>query len=133
MKVFIDTNVLISAALFPGSVPYKAFVKAVSEPFEAMVCDQNIDELRRIFRRKFPGKQQALDTFFSIIMTSVTIVRVPEQEVPDEAKIRDEKDRPIFRAALGNGADLFLTGDKDFLESGITDPRIITPGGFMEM
>lgn len=30
MKVLIDTNVLISAALNPNSTPYKAFIKAVT-------------------------------------------------------------------------------------------------------
>lgn len=65
-------------------------------------------------------------------MTSVEIVKVPEQEVDGEEKIRDAKDRPIFRAAFSNGADVFLTGDKDFLESGIIDPRIVSPGDFIK-
>lgn len=39
MKVFIDTNVLISAALFPRSMPYQAFCKAVADPNTAIICD----------------------------------------------------------------------------------------------
>ena len=31
------------------------------------------------------------------------------------------------------GADLFLTGDKDFLESSVTDPRIISVSDFLMM
>lgn len=31
------------------------------------------------------------------------------------------------------GADVFLTGDKDFLESGIKDPRIMTPHDFLNV
>ena len=50
-----------------------------------------------------------------------------------EAQIRDPKDRPILRAALNAGADLLLTGDKDFLESSIEDPRIISVRSFLEM
>lgn len=34
-------------------------------------------------------------------------------------------------AALNAGADLFLTGDKDFLESAIIDPRIISVSEFL--
>ena len=52
--------------------------------------------------------------------------------IPKES-IRDEKDRPILRAALDAGADLFLTGDKDFLESSVTDPRIISVSDFLMM
>lgn len=131
MLIFIDTNILISAALFPESMPYRAFYKAVTDPNHAVICDQNVDELRKIFNRKFPAKVSVLNTFLSIIMTSVTIVKVPEETVPDEKQIRDEKDRPIFRAAIHSGADTFLTGDKDFLESGIKDPRIVTPSEFV--
>lgn len=131
MKVFIDTNILISAALFPGSMPYKAFYKAVTDPNNAVICDQNIDELHRIFEKKFPQKTDALNTFLAIIMTSVTIVKVPEEPIDEEQEIRDEKDRPIFRAAVSSGVDIFISGDKDFLESGIKDPRIVSPADFV--
>ena len=50
-----------------------------------------------------------------------------------ESKIRDPKDRPILRAALDANVDLFLTGDKDFLESSVTDPRIISVPDFLAM
>ena len=53
-------------------------------------------------------------------------------EAADEGKLRDPKDRPILRAALNAHADLFLTGDKDFLESAITDPRIISVAQFLD-
>jgi hypothetical protein len=49
MKIFIDTNILISAALFPGSIPEKAYQRAVSYPNEAVISDMNLEELRRIF------------------------------------------------------------------------------------
>ena len=42
------------------------------------------------------------------------------------------KDRPILRAALNEGTDLFLTGDKDFLESAVEDPRIVSVSEFLE-
>ena len=51
MRVFVDTNILISAALFPGSVPDLAYTKAVSAPNAAIISDQGVDELRRIFNR----------------------------------------------------------------------------------
>ena len=50
-----------------------------------------------------------------------------------EAQIRDPKDRPILRAALGAGAELFLTGDKDFLDSSVEDPRIVSVQQFLKM
>lgn len=46
-------------------------------------------------------------------------------------KIRDVSDRPILRAAIRAGADVLLTGDKDFLESGLKNPAIMTPTEFI--
>jgi len=133
MRVFIDTNILISAALNPSSTPFKAYCKAVSYPNNGIICEQNIDELRRIFNRKFPSSLSKFEQFLSLLFTSVEIVSVPDEKDDLEDKIRDTMDRPIFRAALNANADIFLTGDKDFLESGVTDPRILTAAEFLEL
>ena len=119
MKVLIDTNVLISAILSNRSTQYKAFVKAVTYPNHGMICEQNIDEMRRIFNRKFPTKVSALEMFLSLALTTLEVVPIPIIEYDIEGKVRDSKDRPILRAAINVGADILLTGDKDFLESGI--------------
>ena len=42
-------------------------------------------------------------------------------------------DRPILRAALNAKVDVLLTGDKDFLESRVINPKIVTAAEFMEM
>ncbi len=54
MRVLIDTNVLISAALRANSVPYQAYVKVASYPNHGLICEQNVDEMKRIFNKKFP-------------------------------------------------------------------------------
>ena len=59
------------------------------------------------------------------------LVPTPIEEYNDEDKIRDVNDRPILRAAIYSNADVILTGDKDFLESGITEPQIMTASEFL--
>lgn len=61
MKIFIDTNVLISAILYPDGITNLAYTKAVSYP----------------------------------------------------------------------NVGIILTGDKDFLESGISTPKIVNPSNFI--
>ena len=73
-----------------------------------------------------------LEAFLFHALSHIQVVPVPEIEVAEEGSLRDPKDRPILRAALDVHADLFLTGDKDFLESAITDPRIISVADFLE-
>lgn len=131
MKVLIDTNILISAALSNNGLPYQAFVKAVSYPNHGVICEQNIDEMRRIFNRKFPAKIQTLESFLSLALLTLEIVPTPIEEQEIESKIRDINDRPILRAAISAGANILLTGDKDFIESGILNPKVMTATEFV--
>lgn len=133
MKVLIDTNILISAALSNKGTPYHAFVKAVSYPNHGFVCEQNIDEMRRIFNRKFPKKIPSLEAFLSLALLTLKFIPIPIEAHSLEEKIRDINDRPILRAAIHAKADILLTGDKDFLESGLHHPKIMTAAEFVEM
>ena len=131
MRVLIDTNVLISAALSANGVPYQAYVKAVTYPNHGLICEQNVDEMKRIFNKKFPNRLAALDRFLSVALLTMELVPIPTDEDIAELQIRDVKDRPILRAAMKAGADVLLTDDKDFLESGLEKPVIMTPAEFV--
>ena len=132
MKILIDTNVLISAALYPDGICSKAYHKAVSEPFNAVISETNVDELHRIFNEKFPDKISALKSFLSLASSTLQTVPTPKQIQPGEITLRDNSDQPILRAAIAAGVDLILTGDKDFLESAQTKPRPVSPSEFIE-
>ena len=132
MRILIDTNVLISAALNANGTPYRAYMKAASYPNRGLICEQNVDELKRIFNKKFPDRLSALDRFLSVALLTLELVPVPDSSYDTETRIRDAKDRPILRAAIEAHADILLTGDKDFLESGVKNPAIMTPAEFLE-
>lgn len=53
MRVLIDINVLISAALSANSVPFQAYAKAATSPNHGLICEQNVDEMKRIFNKNF--------------------------------------------------------------------------------
>lgn len=131
MRVFVDTNVLISAALFPNGVAAAAWDKAVHDPNDPVVSDYVIDELRRVFVRKFPDRMAALDAFLAALSSCVEIMPTPEIALCEEADVRDPKDRPVLRAARAARADVLLTGDKDLLESGIDHPRMLSARDFL--
>lgn len=132
MKVLIDTNIFISAILNPDGSPSKAFFKAVTHPNKGLICEQNLDELRRVFNRKFSTKLSALETFLASALTTIEVVPVPNREYALENSIRDMMDRLILRASIKADVDILLTGDKDFLESGIKRPRIMTASEFIK-
>ena len=132
MRVLIDTNVLISAALNADGVPFQAYKKASSYPNTGLICEQNVDEMKRIFNKKFPTKLSALDKFLSMALLTLELIPVPELEAQEESQIRDVNDRPILRAAIWAMADILLTGDRDFLEAGLNKPQIMTPAVFLD-
>ncbi|MBQ7197425.1 MAG: putative toxin-antitoxin system toxin component, PIN family [Synergistaceae bacterium] len=133
MNVFLDTNILFSAMIWPNSKPALAFNKAVSEPHVGIVCTYSVNELRRIIEKKVPQYLFYIEKFLYSSAFSLIFVPVPLEPCEEELKIRDIKDRPLLRAAIKFGADYFLTGDKDFLESGIQNLKIITASEFLEI
>jgi len=133
MRILIDTNVLFSAIHSQSSTPYHAFKKAVEPPNQCLICEYCLDELRRIFRNKFPHMEKSAEDFITAVLPMVEIVRVPEDIHEEESKIRDVNDRPILRAAINAEADILLTGDSDFLESGIETPRIMKATEFLDL
>ncbi len=133
MRIMIDTNIIISAVLFPNGSTAAALRKALLPPYDPIVCDYIIDELRRKFSEKFPDNIADLDAFLCSALESIEIINTPTKTSESEFFIRDKKDRPILRAAINAGADMLLTGDKDFLESAIQDPRIISVSDFLKI
>ena len=132
IKVMLDTNIIVSAFLNNRGVPHQAYQKAVEPPYQCSICEQTLEELRRVFIRKFPGKIQAFESFLAVMLPIMEVVPVPPSPSPDETEIRDVNDRPIYRAALSANVDILVTGDKDFLESGLECPTIITATEFIQ-
>ena len=133
MRILIDTNVLISAALNSNSIPYQAYIKASSYPNRGLICEQNIEEIEYIFRKKFPAHISVLNHFLAIALSSLELVPIPAEREKSEIMIRDADDRSILRAAIAAEADIILTGDKDFLEAGLVKPKAMTPSEFLRL
>lgn len=131
MKVFLDTNILFSAILFPNSIPDKALQKAFTF-HEAITCDYVLDELRRNIAKKFPNKINFLDTFLLTLSMSIKIVKVSYEINDTSLDIRDPYDKPVLRAALESNCDVLITGDKDFLDSNIQNPKCIKAKDFLD-
>lgn len=130
MRIMIDTNVLISAALFPNS-QISLLIKKVTDTQELILCSYIIDELHEIFHRKFKNRIYLLDKFlyklaYELIYTPTDI---KSAEYPE---IRDKEDLPIIVSALLSDVDIFITGDKDFFDVDIDKPEILTPREYLE-
>ena len=130
VKILFDTNILFSAILKPEGTPRRAIEKAI-DFYEAYACQENIGELQDAFNNKIPQHLDRLKNFTNSILPQMKIIPVPDEEIELEKKIRDVDDRLILRAAVKAEIDIIISGDRDFLDSGVRDPAILTPGQFV--
>ena len=127
MKILVDTNILISAVLFPRSKPAKALVYT-AENHEMVLCDQNLTELREVLNRKAPHALPDSE----VLLTELAYDLIPA--APHAQKlIRDTKDQPILNAAILYDIDIILTGDKDFLSLDMEHPKCMTIAQFLDI
>lgn len=130
MKVLFDTNILFAAIIKPEGIPRRSIAKAI-DLYEAYVCQRNIVELQDVFNEKIPQHLNRLKDFMDSVLPQMKMIQTPDEEIELEKKIRDEDDRLILRAAVAAEIDIIISGDKDFLESGVKDPAILTPSQFV--
>ena len=126
MKILVDSNVIISALLWPNSSPANALVLVIQE-HELYLCDQILNELNDVVKRKAPHALSALSKFID----DLDYIRVPEADL-GSVSIRDIKDQPILNASIAADVDVIITGDKHFLELEIDKPDIVNPSSFLQ-
>lgn len=129
MLVMVDTNVLISALLFPGE-RMEALLCKITTEHQLVLSSYIVDELLAVTRRKFPNKIGAVDLLLSQL--PYELVYTPKQPKPGLFEIRDENDYPVLYSAIVEDVDVFITGDKDFEELALEKPEILSPSGFLK-
>lgn len=114
MKVVIDTNVLLSAALKDRD-PETVILFIVSRPDVSWIASKEIiAEYRDVLGRdKFALSEEIKQKWFSVLESIIEIVPVESSlEFP-----RDQKDAKFIACAISSGADFLISGDKDFSEA----------------
>jgi len=129
MRVMLDTNVLISAIIFPNERMNSLIYKAALD-HQLVLSSYIIDELLDVVKRKFPAKAKDADLFLARL--PYELVYSPRELNNDFFSIRDGDDYPILYSAIIEGVDLFVTGDDDFENVEIDKPEIITPSEFLD-
>lgn len=129
MKIMLDTNVLISALLFPGT-KMDAMMNCIFTQHHLVLSSYVVDELKRVVKRKFPNKEMVINKL--LLMMSFEYVYTPNEIENGIFNIRDMKDYPVLYTAIIEDVDILITGDKDFSDIDIEKPEIMSPTQFME-
>lgn len=130
MKVFLDTNVLASAAATRGLCA--DVVREVFARHESIVSKQVLGELRRVLQSKFRFPRVLAADYVELVRQDSTLAepaRLPK------IKLRDKEDLRILAAAaaVAAEADVLVTGDAELLALGHCDKvEILSPRQFWE-
>jgi predicted nucleic acid-binding protein len=87
--------------------------------------------LFEVIEKKFPDKTPTLENFLAKIPYE-TVITSGHANRSKYIQIRDKNDETILISAIEANVDLFITGDKDFLEINLSKPIILTPKEFLD-
>ena len=123
MRVFLDTNVLVSAFAARGLCA--DLMRLLLAEHEVLTGEVNLTELRRILTRRFKAPAETVDRVEAVLRDQ-TVVGKPSALLP--VKIRGPDDAWVLASAVAGGADLLVTGDQDLLVIAARAPLpIVTP------
>lgn len=128
MRVYLDTNVLVSAFTTRGLSA--DVVRLILLEHELVTGEVNLAEFRRVLQVRM-GVPEGLIAEAEQLLPEQDIVPVPA--APHSAQVRDPDDARVLASALEGGADALVTGDRDLLDLGSAAPLpILSPRGFWE-
>ena len=126
----LDTSVLISAALFPGSVPDQAVIFAF-EHFDVATSKAMLDELKASLEKPKHQKYASIEKrlhFYDIFSANTRAITVTESITA----CRDPKDDMVLELAVAAGSLIIVSGDKDLLTmSPFRGIEILSPRQFI--
>ncbi|MFO1468378.1 MAG: PIN domain-containing protein [Steroidobacteraceae bacterium] len=104
-QLFLDANVLFTAAHNPEGKAAFLFVEAARKRWNLLCSDFAIEEARRNIALKYPDCLDRLEHLLRLLK------RVPQPASTAPSIELPEKDQPIYVAAQASGATHLLTGD----------------------
>ena len=113
MRVALDTNILISAFIFPGGPPEAVYRLALEERIELATSPPLLAEFGRILTAKFGWDPTLADDAVAGVARIGYIVRPSERMNEITA---DPDDDRVLEAATEAGADFIVSGDRHLLK-----------------
>ena len=113
MRCVFDTNILISALLFPNSKPDRA-VRYGLENGSVLISLEMLEELNEVLGRKKFDRYLTIEEREEFLATFVERTVLIEIVVNVQA-CRDPKDDKVLDLTLNGDADYIITGDRDLL------------------
>ena len=116
MRVVLDTNILISAFLFPGGAPEIVYRAALEGRITLVTSPPLLAEFGRVLSEKFGWDARMVREAVAQVARIGTVVR-PAETVAVIAE--DPADDRVLEAAVTAGATVIVSGDRQLLRLGM--------------
>jgi uncharacterized protein len=111
VKVVFDTNILVSAVVFPGGRAESALVRIIEEHDQLFISRAVLDELLGVLARKFSKDPEELARL-ALLLSDIAVTVRPRARL---RVVKDDPDNRVLECAVTARADLWVTGDKELL------------------
>ena len=128
MKVFLDTNVIVSAVTTRGLCA--DVFRTVLAEHELITSSRVIQEVRRILKVKFEVPDVLIAEYLELIEQDAVMAKFTD--LPD-LPIKDKDDIEIVAAAVSASAHVLVTGDREVQSiKRFKNVRVMSPRAFWE-
>ena len=113
MRIVADTNVLVSALIFPGGPPEGVYRLVLEERLGLVTSRSLLAELGRVLTEKFGWQPERAEEAVEQLVRLAEIVE-PHERLAVIAG--DPADDRVLEAAAEGGVDIIVSGDSHLLE-----------------
>ena len=114
MRVVFDTNIFISALIFPDSAADEALRKVIQGEDQLIISKAILDELLGVLAKKISRDREALARV-AVLLADIGLLVRPVHKIN---VLSDEADNRILECAVKGQADIIVTGDQALLKLG---------------
>jgi putative PIN family toxin of toxin-antitoxin system len=111
MRVVFDTNILVSALVFPGGQGDAALRRIIDGMDQLVISKAILDELLEVLGRKFARDAEEL-AHVAVFVSELAMVVAPKRRL---RVVKDDPDNRILECAIAGRAEAIVTGDKALL------------------
>jgi putative PIN family toxin of toxin-antitoxin system len=128
MRVFLDTNVIVSAVTTRGLCA--DVFRTVLAEHELITSTRVLQEVRRILQVKFSVSEELIVEYLELIEQDAVLAEF--KDLPN-LPIKDKDDIEIIAAAFSASAHVLVTGDREVQSiKSFKNVRVISPRAFWE-
>ena len=114
MTVVFDTNILVSALVYPGGRGEAALRRILEERDRLVISKPILDELLGILARKFSRDAEEL-AHVAVFLADLCLFVKPRRRLQ---VVKDEPDNRVLECALAGRAEAIVIGDHALLSLG---------------